>query len=684
MAFFLRMTVILALLGPWFSVAAVAEPGASAWAETDHTKVRLIAAARTVGDDGTVIAGLHFRLREGWKIYWRSPGDAGFPPRPDWSGSQNLAEARLSWPAPLRFSILGLETLGYEDEVVLPVTATLTETGRPLALRASVDYLTCKEICVPYTARLALDLPAGPAGTSRFAHLINRFTVRVPGDGAAHGVAIESAGVTGPKAAPVLRVAATARDPFDAPDLYVEGPRDLAFAAPRVRLGEGGRRAVLEVPVVGMKYWKGELIGTPLTFTLVDGARNTERTVTMAAAVAQEAAPGVSLMMILGLALIGGLILNLMPCVLPVLSIKLLGVISHGGGEARAVRVGFIATAAGILFSFLALAGVLLILKAAGAWVGWGIQFQHPGFLVAMTLVVTLFACNLWGFFEVTLPEWAGDLGGRTGGHFFTGVFATLLATPCTAPFVGTAVGFAFSRGAGEILAVFAALGVGLALPYLVVAAVPALATRLPRPGPWMGVLRRILGFALAATAAWLLTVLTRQTGTTAAAIIAALMVSVVAVLWLREKLGRTAGVLVIALGVTALAVPAVFSGTAGTKADSKAFWRPFDEAAIPDLVAEGRVVFVDVTADWCITCQVNKTLVLHRGEVLSRLEGDGVTAMQADWTNPDDAISRYLSGFGRYGIPFDAVYGPGATDGIVLPELLTGAAVLDALDRAR
>jgi suppressor for copper-sensitivity B len=668
----------------WFCGFAAAEPGASPWAETDHTAVRLVSATHTVGEGKRVVAGLHFRLREGWKVYWRSPGDAGFPPRADWSGSRNLTEASVSWPAPLRFSILGLQTLGYKDEVVLPITVTLTEAGRPLSLRASVDYLTCKEICIPYTARLALDLPAGLAGTSRFAHLINRFAVRVPGDGAAHGLAIDSAGVTGTKAAPVLRVAASARDPFEKPDLYVEGPVELVFAPPRVQLTEGGRRAVLEVTVAGMEYWKGVLVGTPLTFTLVDGERNAERAVTMAAAAADTANPGTSLMVILGLALIGGLILNLMPCVLPVLSIKLLGVIGHGGGEARSVRTGFIATAAGILFSFLALAGGLLALKAGGAWVGWGIQFQHPGFLVAMTLVVTLFACNLWGFFEVALPEWAGDLGGRAGGHFLTGAFATLLATPCTAPFVGTAVGFAFSRGAGEILAVFAALGVGLALPYLMVAAVPSLATRLPRPGPWMVVLRRILGFALAATAIWLLTVLTRQTGATAAAVVAALMAAVVAVTWLRRRFGRATGVLVAALGVAALVVPAGLSGTVTTKAGAKAFWQPFDQAAIPGLIADGRVVLVDVTADWCITCQVNKTLVLHRGAVLSRLEGDGVVAMQADWTNPDDTIARYLSAFGRYGIPFDAVYGPGAPNGIVLPELLTEAAVLSALDRAR
>ena len=343
------------------------------------------------------------------------------------------------------------------------------------------------------------------------------------------------------------------------------------------------------------------------------------------------------------------------------------------------MRLGFLASAAGILFAFLVLAAAVIAFKAAGATVGWGIQFQHPWFLVAMTVVVTLFACNLWGFFEVPLPAWAAAVGGR-GGHFLSGAFATLLATPCTAPFVGTAVGFAFARGAAEIVAVFSALGVGLALPYLVVAALPALATRLPRPGPWMVVLRRVLGFALAATALWLLSVLAAQAGAVAAAVVGLLMGASVAALFLSRRTGR----LVAALLLAAFLVPAGLSGDVdeGNPA-AQALWQPFDEKAIPALVAAGRVVFVDVTAEWCITCQVNKTLVLERGAVLERLSADGVVAMQADWTRPSDAIAAYLAGFGRYGIPFDAAYGPGAPAGIVLPELLSTEAVLAALDAA-
>jgi suppressor for copper-sensitivity B len=388
-----------------------------------------------------------------------------------------------------------------------------------------------------------------------------------------------------------------------------------------------------------------------------------------------------------------------MPCVFPVLSLKLLGVVGHGGGEIRTVRLSFVASALGIVFSFLLLAGSLVAVKASGAAVGWGIQFQHPWFLIALTLVVALFACNLWGFFEVRLPIWMADLGERSshvhglGGHFLTGMFATLLATPCSAPFLGTAVGFALARGAGEIAAVFLVLGLGLALPYLLVAAFPGLAVRLPRPGRWMVRLKLLLGLALAATAAWLIGVLDTLAGAPAASVVAIAVVGVGLALYARhrspQRLGRIALAATAALAVAAFLAPAglatlTVSSVAPGKTGKAGFWRAFEPEQIPVLVASGKTVFVDVTADWCITCQVNKTLVLTKGDVVKRLTAGDVVPMQADWTRPNDAIARYLAEFQRYGIPFNVVYGPGAPEGIPLSEVLTPGEVLDALSKAK
>lgn len=708
-------------------VSAGAPAGASGWERTEQSAVRLISASETVGDAGSVTLGLHVRLADGWKTYWRSPGDAGFPPRIDWSGSENLATTEISWPAPLRFSVLGLETVGYEGEVVLPIEARPVAVGDAMRLQAKVDYLTCSEICIPQTAELDLALPAGPPEPSAFAHLIARYDSQVPSRDASSAMEVVSAATLDSEGTGLV-VRARSDVPFARPDVFVEGPEMLAFGAPAVDLGADPRQAALSVPVYGAESLDRPLVGRSVVVTLVDGERAVERTVVVegdgddAAAASTrssvassgpgqaasgpssvagaldpgQADVGRSFAAILALGFLGGLILNLMPCVLPVLSIKLLGVVGHGGGQRRTVRLSFLASAAGILASFLALAGVLVLLKMAGMTIGWGIQFQQPWFLVAMVLVVVLFAGNLWGLFEVRLPRLVADAGERVGhvrglgGHFLTGALATVLATPCSAPFLGTAVGFALARGTGEILTVLTAVGLGLATPYLAVAAAPALATRLPRPGRWMTVLRRILGIALAATALWLLSVLAAQVGVAAAALAGVLAAAATGMVALGTRLSSTvqargafaAAALLATVSFLAHPSQGVAPEVPAT-ASLEGLWTPFDEAAIADVVRDGRVVFVNVTADWCITCKVNEAFILSNEDVRDRLTGDGIVAMQGDWTRPSDAISRYLASFGRYGIPFDAVYGPGLPQGEALPELLTPEMVLSALERA-
>ena len=413
-------TPVLALL---IAAVAVAEPGgaaaaadpsaASPWAETAHGAVRLIAAVDAVGEGASVPLGLSFRMNPGWHIYWRSPGDAGYPPQVNWANSANLASADLSWPAPRRFSVLDLETIGYEDAVVLPIQARLRKAGEPLALRATVDYLTCADICVPYVAELALDLPAGEARPSAFAHDIARAGALVPGQG--HGLTVEWVGLSGEESDPKFVVALRSAEPLAAPDVFVEAQPPLAFGAPAVAMSDDRRTASLTVAVFNGEGLNRPLRGLPLTLTVIDGERSLEQSGTVSATIAATAAasPGASvvaegrhrLAAILGLAFLGGLILNLMPCVLPVLSMKLLAVVGHGGGERRAVRAGFVAAAAGILFSFWLLAGALVLLKTTGHAVGWGLQFQQPWFLTAMVLVVALFAGNLWGLVEIPLPR---------------------------------------------------------------------------------------------------------------------------------------------------------------------------------------------------------------------------------------------------------------------------------------
>jgi len=632
------MALVLGILMLAASPPAKAQDAASPWFSTDQGRVRLIAASPAMGNGDSVTLGLQFELQPHWKIYWRSPGDAGYPPRLDWSGSKNLAAADIAWPAPQRFSVLGLETMGYTDAVVLPITARLIERGKALSLDAALDYLTCNDICIPYETKFRLDLPAGSPfkGAQGYAALIAQYQAQVPGNGNEVGLKILGAAIeTGARPALLLRLASAKK--LIQPDAFVEGAGEVSFAAPLTMPGEATNETLLRLPAEGKSADIAALAGRALTVTLVDGSRAMEGTVTPALA-PDSSAPGLDTWLaMLALALAGGLILNFMPCVLPVLALKLLSAVAHHEHGARGVRVGFLASAAGILAAFLGLALFAVGLRLAGLYAGWGLQFQSPLFLGAMIALLLLFAANLWGLYQIPLPGFVAALGERKEallGSFGAGVLATLLATPCTAPLLGTALGFALASGPAEILAIFAVMGLGLALPYLAVAAMPGLALKLPRPGAWMLELKRVLAVALVVSAAWLGWVLVSELGPPPAA----------------------------------------------TSAD---FWRPFDAASIPGLVRDGRVVFVDVTADWCLTCKVNERLVLDQTAVRQALAAHNLVAMRADWTRPDPAIARYLREFGRYGIPFNAVYGPDLPMGQALPEILTADRVLTALSQA-
>ena len=698
--------MVSALIAGAVGSADAATKPATPWVSSDFSQVRLISARSAVGDAEELRLGLHFRLDPGWKIYWRSPGDAGLPPTPDFSGSENVARVEMRWPAPQRFiEDAEIETVGYVDEAVLPLTVALARPGEPVSMHVALDYQACEKICIPLSAVLDLDLPGGAAEPTPFAQLIGRYESRVPGSAERAAVEILSAGVVGLPPSQTIEVALRSPVPFVAPTLFAEPDGQFRIPSGTFHLKEDDREAVLSVPVQSRKA--ADLTGESVVLTIVDGARAFE--VSMVAAAVESAMPAAgpvagsgNLFWMLGIALVGGLILNLMPCVLPVLSLKLLGAIGHGGGERGKVALSFLASAAGIVASFLVLAFAAVAVKAAGGTVGWGIQFQQPLFLVFLVLVLSLFAFNLFGLYEVGFPGWLGDVGAHAGergdalggltGHFVTGAFATLMATPCSAPFLGTAVGFALSRGTGEILAIFAALGLGMALPYLGVAAFPGLATRLPRPGPWMGRVRVVLGLALIGTAIWLLSVFATVTSLIAAGIVAMLMVFAAASIWLMTRYPsmRRAGIagLLVAGAASFLApfvggvVPSTDTDQATAMADDVA-WRPFDLTMIEAALAEGKTVFVDVTADWCVTCKVNKRLVLDNEAVMKRLQAPDVICMRADWTRPDSDIAKYLASYGRYGIPFNVVYGPGARGGLVLPELLDQDSVLSALDRA-
>ena len=625
-----RSAWVLAVLA--LACPAGAYAAATGWVGDNHAAARLITATEATGSASAIEAGLEIRLAPGWHTYWRSPGDAGIPPSIDWAGSDNLAHAEIAWPAPQRWSLQGFETAGYENHVVLPIALTLAQPGRPVVLHAAVDYAACANICVPYSAKLELSLPAGAATPAPQAALIAAASARVPQSLGAAGIGLISAGAAGGgrDASLVVRLRAIGAA-FQTPDLFVEGLAKGSPGRPEVELSQSGHVARLTVPI--RDAGAAGIAGTKLILTFVDGARAAEFPATPLSEPVRGDAP--RLLPILAIALLGGFVLNFMPCVLPVLSLKMLSVASHAGAERRRVRVGLLMTALGVLASFALIAAVLIGLKASGSAIGWGIQFQWPWFIAAMAALTTLFAASLWGWLTIGLPRIAYDAAAASSSRrpnadaFLTGAFATLLATPCSAPFVGTAVGFSLAQGPGPIALVFAALGLGFAAPYLAVAAFPRLVRLLPKPGRWMNWLRAGLGLVLAGTAVWLLFVLAALSGERVALGAASALTLVLGLLALRQWPGlpafaaRLASATSIALVAAAVLWPA-FAGVEREAAAAAGPWRRFDPSAIPQLVGEGKTVFVDVTAAWCLTCKVNEAAVLDRDPVARRLFGPG------------------------------------------------------------
>jgi suppressor for copper-sensitivity B len=403
-------------------------------------------------------------------------------------------------------------------------------------------------------------------------------------------------------------------------------------------------------------------------------------------------------MLLLGL--LGGLVLNVMPCVLPVLSLKVFGLVRSAGHGRAEVAAGALATTAGILTSFWALAGAAIAARAAGSAVGWGVQFQRPGFVVFLALVIVLFCLNLWGLFEIPLPQRLARLGGagpREGiaGHYASGLFASLMATPCSAPFLGTAIGFALAQRAPVILAIFTAVGIGMSLPYLLLAVAPSTARLLPKPGAWMENVRGVMGFLLAAAAVWLLYVLAAQVSPERLAVVEIGLLTLALFAWLHHRgaelpgSGTTLrrlgafGMVVAVLGTFFLAAGAGTRTSAGTTAKTAGLipWVTFDRGRAESLAAAGTPVFVDVTADWCFTCKVNERAILDTPEVAHAFAEHAVVPMRADWTNRNDEIGAFLAEHGRYGIPFYLLYLPGG-EAQVFSELPSKEGLVEAVRR--
>jgi thiol:disulfide interchange protein DsbD len=689
---------------------------ASNSADAPHVHVELLSTGayfyRLEGGD----AGLYFKLEPGWHIYWKNPGDAGEPPHIQWTMPEGITAGPLEFPPPKRLPLGPLMDFGYEGEVLFPTVIHVAATVplETVTLYAHVDWLVCRERCIPGKAELSLtrEVRVQPAGGLRemskedYGPWFRAWkqmpesperTMNPTFQPTKEGFRLtmytgqrETEAVFFPEDQDIIDNPAPQKLTPIANGLILDLKKDALLAANPAQLKgvlelSGGRAfEIVALPI-------GTTAQTPVSAVASTTASNP----------APITAPTFSWALLLrtsGLAFLGGLLLNLMPCVFPVLFLKGLALVHTGHKELHKLRAHGLVYAAGILVSFWALVAVLLGLRTAGATLGWGFQFQSPVFLSLMAGLLFFLGLSLAGQFDIglTLTSAGGSLAQKQGytGSFFTGVLAVVVATPCTAPFMGAAIGYALSQSAIVTFAVFTALALGLAAPYVALTLQPAWTRLLPRPGAWMEVLRQAVAVPIFATVIWLAWVLAAAYG---AGILAALLASLLLLAIAGWFLGRwparrwsTIVAALILLGVVALAVfgQRLVGESTGKTAQSGSInqnsaangWQPWSPEAFSRYQSQGRPVFVDFTASWCLSCQVNERIALNRPEVMQAFQSANVVLLRADWTQRDEAITQALTALGRSGVPAYALYAPGETIPRLLPEVLTPGIVTDAL----
>jgi len=706
---------------------------AQANAPTEHLETALIAEDSKVAPGGEVIIGLRLKPEAGWHVYWRNPGDSGLPTKIRWTLPAGTTAGDIQWPYPELATLGTLVNYGYGDDTVLLVpirVASDATPGQKLNLVADVNWLICKDLCIPGKASYSLPLEIGakteadPAQAALFAQARATLPLPMPPDWQAH-FAIEPPTGTAPGAAPADDpVAATAGRavtlalshawlPAGAELSFFPIPKKLIqYGAPQ-RIAREGQDLRLSQAL------SPEFTASPDTFDGVlvarsaDGTRAYEISATRGAALAVpiSAAPSAGsgtaeptswskLLSAVAFAMLGGLILNLMPCVFPVLSLKALALAQAGGQAAAHRQRDALAYTGGVLVSFLGVAALLIALRATGQAFGWGFQLQSPTFVAILAEVMFALGLSMSGLamFGTRLMGVGQQLTERGGvaGAFFTGVLAAVVASPCSAPYMGTALGFALTQPPAGALLIFAGLGIGMASPFLLIGFVPSVARMLPRPGIWMETFKQFLAFPLYLTSAWLIWVLARQVGADGAGLALGGLVLIGFGLWVsqlprrEDDSGRLSSVLAFSAFLAALALtaaPAIRLGSADAKAattltniSSNAHAQPYSDEALAALRAAHRTVFVNFTADWCLSCKVNEHGALRADRVTAAFSERKVAWLEGDWTRYDPAITHILERFGRSGVPLYLVYRDGVADPEVLPQILTPDILVEAL----
>jgi thiol:disulfide interchange protein len=639
-----------------------------------HSIATLVSDVQQVKDGVPFKVAARLVMLPGWHTYYKEAGDAGMPTRVVWTLPPGFKASELIWQKPSKFTDAGITTYGYNAPNLTGATITPPANfSGPVKIKAHVSWLCCKDICIPGKADLTLTLPQTDKEPTKSSNAADFEQLGWAGK------VTDLVGMD-EKKAPAAAVSSTSTN-----------------ASPPGASGPGAPSSNTSANST-----------TPLNLTNSSNVADSGDSL-LTEKLDVQGEQTISLPLCFLFALIGGFILNFMPCVLPVIALKVVGIVEQAHGDRALIQKHALAFTAGMIGTFLLLAGILIAVRAAGGSAGWGFLFQLPGFLIGMCVVVLLFALSLFGLFYISLPnqDSVDKLASRNDliGTFFKGVLATVLSTPCTAPFLGTALGFAFTQSSLTIALIFLTIGVGMALPYFVLLLRPDMLKFIPKPGVWMERFKESMGFVLMATVVWLLYILGQTTGTDGVIRAVAFLVAISFAAWiiasftnLSSSSSRKSSIWAVALSVVALSFYACYGSLPGygltpVKQVSTApsggatgaiDWKPYDLSELDKSLKAGKTVFVDFTADWCLTCKVNERTVLDSKPVTDKLKALNVVTMQADYTNQSPAIGKILAKFNRSGVPLYIVFpGKNPTKPIVLPEVITQDLVLKALDQA-
>ena len=609
------------------------------WSSGIEPKVRIISPVSHNDNKNEIFLGLQYKLEKGWKTYWRSSGDGGFPQEIKLLNSQNVKDFEILWPIPEYFEILGFTSIGYVDEVIFPLKINLQDINKKTFINLDINYLTCKDICIPGSALLNIIIPPGEGKITEHSYKIQKALSLVPKiDKNLSGLRNFTTKAYEDDEDISIIISAESKNIFTDPKIFLHSEFGLPISKPEIIFSPNSKK-------IDAKFFFNKKNINKDNFKLNIVFDNENNSFEYISDIKVEQFSKIaflnnSLIYLLLISLFGGMILNVMPCVLPVLSIKLISVLRQST-DLIAVRKSFITTSLGIITSFLILSILLMLLRSLGFAIGWGMQFQQPLFLIIISIILLLFSFNLLGFFEFKTPSFLNMkiinyLNSKNyTKDFFNGFFATILATPCSAPFVGTAITAAFTQSTFTMYAIFIFMGLGMSSPYLLVAIFPSVMRYLPKPGKWMQYIKYFLGLLLLGTFLWIFSILLNH-----------------------------------------------FTFSQNIKINQNSNWIDITEIDLDNLKKEKNIIFVDITADWCVTCQFNKINVINSKIVKNEFKKNNIMKIRGDWTKPNAEIADFLQQYKRFGIPFNIFFSKTFPDGIILSEILSEKEVLDTIEK--